>query len=77
MAANEPQPNSSADGDWRDNGVRVIKSDQLDSNTAQIPADRPFQAGARERLRQVVLDELTDIPEQFVYLPEPRDDRQQ
>jgi hypothetical protein len=57
--------------------VRVIKSDQLDSNTAQIPADRPFQAGARERLRQVVLDELTDIPEQFVYLPEPRDDRQQ
>ncbi|MFI6166153.1 cupin domain-containing protein [Nocardia sp. NPDC051052] len=37
MATNEPQPNSSTDDAWRDNGVRVIKSDQLDSNTAQTP----------------------------------------
>ncbi|MFI6041679.1 cupin domain-containing protein [Nocardia sp. NPDC051321] len=37
MATNQPQPNSSADHPWRDNGVRVIKSDQLDSNTAQTP----------------------------------------
>ncbi|MFI6043902.1 AraC family transcriptional regulator [Nocardia sp. NPDC051321] len=40
-----------------------------------LTTDRPFQPGARERLCRVVLDELTDIPEQFVYLPEPRDDR--
>ncbi|MFC9434293.1 cupin domain-containing protein [Nocardia sp. NPDC057030] len=37
MTAEEPQPNSSAAGAWRDNGVRVIKADQLDSNTAQTP----------------------------------------
>ncbi|MFC9435319.1 AraC family transcriptional regulator [Nocardia sp. NPDC057030] len=40
-----------------------------------LTTDRPFQPGARERLRHIVIDELTDIPEQFVYLPEPRDDR--
>ncbi|WP_223884903.1 cupin domain-containing protein [Nocardia colli] len=37
MTAEESQPNSSAAGAWRDNGVRVIKADQLDSNTAQTP----------------------------------------
>lgn len=37
MTAEEPQPNSSAAGAWRDNGVRVIKAGQLDSNTAQTP----------------------------------------
>ncbi|MFG1796498.1 cupin domain-containing protein [Nocardia sp. NPDC049149] len=37
MTANDPPPNPTADNDWRDNGVRVIKSDQLDSNTAQTP----------------------------------------
>ncbi|WP_433654523.1 cupin domain-containing protein [Nocardia sp. CA-128927] len=37
MAVEEPHPDSSADGAWRDNGVRVIKADQLDSNTAQTP----------------------------------------
>ncbi len=37
MTANEPPPNPTANSDWRDNGVRVIKSDQLDSNTAQTP----------------------------------------
>lgn len=37
MTKNEPQSNSPANSDWRDNGVRVIKSDQLDSNTAQTP----------------------------------------
>ncbi|WP_405164295.1 helix-turn-helix transcriptional regulator [Nocardia sp. NBC_01499] len=40
-----------------------------------LTTDRPFQPGAWERLRQVVLDELTDIPEQLVYLPQPSDDR--
>jgi AraC-like DNA-binding protein len=40
-----------------------------------LTADRKFQPGGWERLRQVVLDELVDVPEQFVYLPEPRDDR--
>ncbi|MFD6156912.1 cupin domain-containing protein [Nocardia sp. NPDC060256] len=37
MATTEPQQNSSADDAWRDNGVRVIKADSLDSNTAQTP----------------------------------------
>ncbi|MFI7000228.1 cupin domain-containing protein [Nocardia sp. NPDC050175] len=37
MTTSEPQPNSSAGGAWRDNGVRVIKADSLDSNTAQTP----------------------------------------
>ncbi|WP_405164354.1 cupin domain-containing protein [Nocardia sp. NBC_01499] len=37
MGTTEPQPNSSASDAWRDNGVRVIKSDQLDSNTAKTP----------------------------------------
>jgi AraC-like DNA-binding protein len=40
-----------------------------------LTADRPFQPGAWDRLRQVVLDELTENSDQFVYLPEPRDDR--
>ncbi|MFE9577426.1 cupin domain-containing protein [Nocardia sp. NPDC006044] len=37
MTAEQAQPSSSAAGAWRDNGVRVIKADQLDSNTAQTP----------------------------------------
>ncbi|MRH91231.1 cupin domain-containing protein [Nocardia sp. SYP-A9097] len=35
MTVDEPQPDSP--GNWRDNGVRVIKADQLDSNTTQTP----------------------------------------
>jgi uncharacterized RmlC-like cupin family protein len=30
-------PGPDAPGDWRDNGVRVIKGDRLDENTAQTP----------------------------------------
>ncbi|XVV08605.1 helix-turn-helix domain-containing protein [Actinoplanes sp. CA-131856] len=33
------------------------------------------RAGAYERLRAVVIDELTETPEQSLHLPEPRDDR--
>ncbi len=40
-----------------------------------LTADRSFRPGARDRLLLVVLDELTENPEQLVYLPEPRDDR--
>jgi hypothetical protein len=40
-----------------------------------LTSDRPFRPGARERLRRVVTDELTDIPEQPLRLPEPADDR--
>ena len=40
-----------------------------------LTSDRPFRPGARERLRHVVTDELTDVPEQPLRLPEPTDDR--
>lgn len=36
---------------------------------------RSKSAGADSRLRAVVLDELGDVPEQSLHLPEPRDDR--
>ncbi|PXX71319.1 putative RmlC-like cupin family protein [Nocardia tenerifensis] len=36
MSAEEAQSHSPAGG-WRDNGVRVVRSDQLDSDTAQTP----------------------------------------
>ncbi|WP_422774193.1 helix-turn-helix domain-containing protein [Plantactinospora sp. WMMC1484] len=36
------------------------------------PETRP---GAHERLHEVVIDELTESPEQSLHLPEPRDDR--
>jgi AraC-like DNA-binding protein len=36
---------------------------------------REARPGARERLRAVVIDELAEPPEQFLHLPEPRDDR--
>jgi len=36
------------------------------------PENRP---GAHDRLRAVMLDELVDMPEQSLHLPEPRDDR--
>lgn len=36
-------------------------------------SDRP--PGARERLRRVLIDELTGAPQDDVYLPEPEDDR--
>ncbi|GLY95150.1 AraC family transcriptional regulator [Actinoplanes sp. NBRC 103695] len=38
--------------------------------------DRPeSRPGAHERLRAVVIDELTETPEQSLHLPEPHDDR--
>lgn len=37
------------------------------------PADR--SGGARDRLRRVIVDELTAAPEQPLHLPEPKDDR--
>lgn len=37
--------------------------------------DREFRPGAWERLRDVVIDELADAPEESLYLPELRDDR--
>jgi AraC-like DNA-binding protein len=40
-----------------------------------LTSGRPFRPGARERLRRVVIDELTDVPEQPLRLPEPADDR--
>ncbi|WP_433654524.1 AraC family transcriptional regulator [Nocardia sp. CA-128927] len=40
-----------------------------------LTTDRTFRPGARERLRQVMIDELTDSPEQVLYLPAPQDDR--
>jgi AraC-like DNA-binding protein len=40
-----------------------------------LTGGRPFRPGARYRLRRVVIDELTDIPEQPLHLPEPADDR--
>ncbi|GAA1104230.1 helix-turn-helix domain-containing protein [Streptomyces javensis] len=36
---------------------------------------REVRPGAHERLRAVVIDELTATPEQSLHLPEPRDDR--
>jgi AraC-like DNA-binding protein len=40
-----------------------------------LTSDRQLRPGPRNRLRHVVLDELTDISEEFLYLPEPADDR--
>jgi AraC-like DNA-binding protein len=40
-----------------------------------LTSGRPFRPDARERLRRVVIDELTDVPEQPLRLPEPADDR--
>ncbi|WP_405182412.1 cupin domain-containing protein [Nocardia sp. NBC_01377] len=37
MTANEPGPDTSDEQRWRDSGVRVIKADSLDPNTAQTP----------------------------------------
>ncbi|MFB7719952.1 cupin domain-containing protein [Nocardia sp. NPDC056100] len=37
MTVDAPQPNSPDEGNWRDNGVRVVKSNQLDTNTPQTP----------------------------------------
>ncbi|MEV7627893.1 AraC family transcriptional regulator [Actinoplanes sp. NPDC089786] len=38
--------------------------------------DRPeTRAGAHDRLRTVLIDELAETPEQSLHLPEPRDDR--
>jgi AraC-like DNA-binding protein len=34
-----------------------------------------FRPGARDRLRQVVVDELSGVPEEALYLPAPTDDR--
>jgi AraC-like DNA-binding protein len=40
-----------------------------------LTGGRAFRPGARDRLRRVVIDELTDGPEQPLHLPEPVDDR--
>jgi AraC-like DNA-binding protein len=40
-----------------------------------LTSRRETRPGADERLRAVVLDELAEIPEQSLHLPEPRDDR--
>jgi AraC-like DNA-binding protein len=40
-----------------------------------LTGDRPLPPAARNRLRHVVTDQLTDVPVQSLYLPEPRDDR--
>ena len=40
-----------------------------------LTGGRPFRPGARDRLRRVVIDELTDVPGQPLHLPEPVDDR--
>jgi len=40
-----------------------------------LTGGRSFRPDARERLRRVVIDELTDVPEQPLRLPEPADDR--
>ena len=40
-----------------------------------LTSGRRLEDGRTDRLRQVVLDELVDVPEQSLYLPEPRDDR--
>ena len=34
-----------------------------------------LQPDRRDRLRQVIVDELADVPEEALYLPEPADDR--
>jgi transcriptional regulator GlxA family with amidase domain len=39
------------------------------------PSAAAGRAAGRNRLRHVVTDQLTDIPKQSLYLPEPRDDR--
>jgi AraC-like DNA-binding protein len=40
-----------------------------------LTSGRSFRPEAGERLRHVVIDELTDVPEQPLRLPEPADDR--
>jgi len=40
-----------------------------------LTGGRSFRPDARDRLRRVVIDELTDVPEQPLHLPEPADDR--
>jgi AraC-like DNA-binding protein len=40
-----------------------------------LTGGREFRPGAAGRLRRVVIDELTDVPEQPLLLPEPVDDR--
>src|ERR1700722_3731125 len=40
-----------------------------------LTGGRPSRPGARNRLCRVVIDELTEVPEQPLHLPEPADDR--
>ncbi len=40
-----------------------------------LVAERPMRPQARDRLLGVVVDELTDAPQQSLYLPQPRDGR--
>ncbi|WP_411123452.1 AraC family transcriptional regulator [Streptomyces sp. x-19] len=40
-----------------------------------LTGDRALRPDARDRLRGVVVDELVDVPEEALYLPEPVDDR--
>lgn len=40
-----------------------------------LTGDRPLAREREDRLRRVVIDELTGVPEESVYLPEARDDR--
>ncbi|MFF2554978.1 AraC family transcriptional regulator [Nocardia sp. NPDC058058] len=41
----------------------------------KLTAGSPLHPDAADRLLRVVVDELTDLPEQSLYLPEPTDDR--
>ncbi|MBC2877249.1 MULTISPECIES: AraC family transcriptional regulator [Streptomyces] len=40
-----------------------------------LTGDRELRPDARARLREVVVDELVDVPDEGLYLPEPSDDR--
>jgi AraC-like DNA-binding protein len=40
-----------------------------------LTSGRELRPEARDRLRRVVIDELVDVPELALYLPEPADDR--
>ena len=43
--------------------------------TLALTSDVPRTAESRERLRRVIIDDLTAAPEQPLHLPEPRDER--
>ncbi|PXX61068.1 AraC-like DNA-binding protein [Nocardia tenerifensis] len=62
-------------GDLPDEPTVFAVTPLLREALVALTTARPFQPGARDRLRRVVIDELTHIPDHSVYLPEPRDDR--